>query len=77
MDKHPNLLDVNVKRKWLKQAYSKNKAIKYLVAKGLHFKLDKKLFNHLVETGRLLPDVGNNKFSRYNLERYYYETKPR
>ena len=74
---HPNFLSGQEKKKLLGKSFSKKQARKYLINKGLHFDLNKKLFNDLLESGRLVSDRPFGRFSQYNLDRYYYETKPR
>ena len=74
---HPNFLNNQEKKKLLGKSFSKKQARKYLVNKGLHFDLNKKLFNDLLGSGRLVCDKPFGRFSQYNLDRYYYETKPR
>ena len=77
---NPYELGKDVKLKKQKIFYSKSKAIKYLQAKSTHFKVIKKLFKELDQTGRLLPDksrFGFGKYSEYELDLYAYETQPR
>lgn len=77
---NPYELDKDTKLKKQKKFYSKRKAIKYLQAKATHFKVTKKLFKELDQTGRLLPDksrFGFGKYSEYELDLYAYETQPR
>lgn len=68
---NPYELGKDVKLKKQKIFYSKSKAIKYLQAKSTHFKVTKKLFKELDQTGRLLPDksrFGFGKYSEYELD---------
>ena len=77
---NPYGLSKDVKVKKQKTFYSKSQAIKYLQAKATHFKVTKKLFKELDQTGRLLPDksrFGFGKYSEYELDLYAYETQPR
>ena len=63
---NPYELGKDVKLKKQKIFYSKSKAIKYLQAKATHFKVTKKLFKELDQTGRLLPDKSRFGFGRYS-----------
>lgn len=77
---NPYELSKEAKLKKQKTFYSKHKAIKYLQAKATHFKVTKKLFKQLDQTGRLLPDkskFGFGRYSEYKLDLYAYETQPR
>lgn len=77
---NPYELSKDVKLKKQKTFYSKRKAIKYLQTKATHFKVTKKLFKQLDQTGRLLPDkskFGFGRYSEYRLDLYAYETQPR
>lgn len=51
---HPNFLSGQEKKKLLGKSLSKKQARKYLIHKGLHFDLNRKLFNDLLESGRLV-----------------------
>ena len=77
---NPYELGKDVKLKKQKIFYSKSKAIKYLQTKATHFKVTKKLFKELDQTGRLIPDksrFGFGRYSEYEHDLYAYETQPR
>lgn len=59
--------------------FTKTQAIKYMKNKGLHFKMDKKLFKQLEDTGRIFPDRPGilKMYSQKLLDKYCDEVRPR
>lgn len=58
-------------------SFSRKELVKWLHGKTEQFTVDRKKLKELEEEGRLIPDVGSNKFSNVQILQYYLETKPR
>lgn len=59
------------------KSFSGKELIKWLDGKTKQFTVNKSKLKELNESGRLLPDVGINRYSRVKVLEYYLETKPR
>lgn len=59
------------------ESFSRSQLIKWLHGKTKQFTVDRKKLQQLEEEGRLIPDVGFNRFSNIQVLQYYLETKPR